>query len=156
MREDPIRIIVPIVVIDELDNLKQQGRETARWRAGYTLAVLDRVCTGTAQQGQLHDEDFTALKEGSIPTARISHRPERRHRLPLAHQQPGPIGKHHDFGGEVRGGAFSRDGGTVLVASEDGLLEQFPACTQCGSVDELARQAGDILSRATTMGLYAG
>jgi len=67
-----------------------------------------------------------------------------------------PIGTHHDFGGEVRGAAFSRDGGTVLVASEDGLLEQFPACTQCGSADELARQASDILNRATAMGLYAG
>jgi hypothetical protein len=40
VREEPIRIIVPIVVVDELDNLKQQGRDTTRWRAGYTLGEL--------------------------------------------------------------------------------------------------------------------
>jgi predicted ribonuclease YlaK len=36
-----VRILVPMAVIDELDGLKQQKSGQARWRAGYTLAVLD-------------------------------------------------------------------------------------------------------------------
>ena len=72
VREEPIHILVPIVVVDELDGLKQQGRDTARWRAGYTLAVLDRVCAGNAQQGRLGEEEFTPLNSGGIPRGEVT------------------------------------------------------------------------------------
>jgi predicted ribonuclease YlaK len=36
-----VHIFVPIVVIDELDRLKEHA--PTRWRAGYTRAVIDRI-----------------------------------------------------------------------------------------------------------------
>jgi hypothetical protein len=51
--ESPITILVPAVVIDELDKLKESNKEDIRWRAGYTLAVFDRVCAGSTGRGQL-------------------------------------------------------------------------------------------------------
>jgi hypothetical protein len=48
-----ITVLVPIVVVDELDRLKKSKDQHERWRAGYTLAVLDRVCEGSTGRGQL-------------------------------------------------------------------------------------------------------
>jgi len=51
----PIRLIVPIIVADELDGLKQATKQPARWRASYTLGVLDvalRAGPGPARLGQ--------------------------------------------------------------------------------------------------------
>jgi predicted ribonuclease YlaK len=43
-RFQPVRLLVPIVVVDELDGLKNRASKAhARYRAGYTLAVLDRL-----------------------------------------------------------------------------------------------------------------
>jgi rRNA-processing protein FCF1 len=39
----PVRLVVPMVVVDELDRLKDSRDKRVRWRAGYTLAVLDRL-----------------------------------------------------------------------------------------------------------------
>ena len=36
-------VLVPMVIVDELDRLKETKDRQARWRAGYTLAVLDRL-----------------------------------------------------------------------------------------------------------------
>jgi len=47
-----VRIVFPMVVIDELDSLKRSGNSKVRWRAGYTLAVLDRVL-GPSGEGEL-------------------------------------------------------------------------------------------------------
>ncbi len=41
--ESDITVLVPIVVVDELDRLKEIKDQHKRWRAGYTLAVLDRL-----------------------------------------------------------------------------------------------------------------
>jgi rRNA-processing protein FCF1 len=50
----PIRVLVPIVVIDELDRLKTRGStDHARWRAGHTLGVLDEILRNPRQPGQL-------------------------------------------------------------------------------------------------------
>lgn len=42
-REDPVHLLLPIVIVDELDNLKQNKDKHTRWRAGSTLAVVDRI-----------------------------------------------------------------------------------------------------------------
>ena len=40
----PVHLLVPIVVVDELDGLKNKAdKPYKRWRAGYTLAVFDRM-----------------------------------------------------------------------------------------------------------------
>ena len=37
-------VIVPPIILDELDGLKQRGGDaTRKWRASYTLAVLEDV-----------------------------------------------------------------------------------------------------------------
>jgi rRNA-processing protein FCF1 len=54
-----VHVLVPMVIVDELDGLKRQNKQAARWRAGYTVAVLDRVFKNTTV-GRLHAEDITA------------------------------------------------------------------------------------------------
>jgi hypothetical protein len=54
---DDIRLLFPIVVIDELDRLKEAGKQRPRWRAGHTLGVLDGILSttgiGTLRRRQL-------------------------------------------------------------------------------------------------------
>ncbi|MEU5529353.1 PIN domain-containing protein [Micromonospora chersina] len=40
---EPLRIVVPMVVVDELDSLKQTGNGKSRWRAAYSVAYIDRI-----------------------------------------------------------------------------------------------------------------
>lgn len=43
-RFQPVRLLVPMVTVDELDGLKNRASKAhARWRAGHTLAVFDRL-----------------------------------------------------------------------------------------------------------------
>jgi hypothetical protein len=51
--QSPIHVLVPMVVVDELDRLKEIKDRNVRWRAGYTLAVIDRVFAVTAAPGWL-------------------------------------------------------------------------------------------------------
>jgi hypothetical protein len=46
-------VLVPMVIIDELDRLKETRDKQARWRAGYTLAVLDRLFEDGKARAQL-------------------------------------------------------------------------------------------------------
>jgi rRNA-processing protein FCF1 len=52
---DDVRVVVPLVVVEELDRLKESGKQHTRWRAGYSLAVLER----------LHEEK-TSLSSASV------------------------------------------------------------------------------------------
>ncbi len=89
IREEPVRVIVPILVVDELDGLKRSGVHTVRWRAGYTLAVLDRLLPSPTRAGVLRPEDFSAIKDstGGIPrgvvTVEILFDPPGHSRLPI-------------------------------------------------------------------------
>ena len=38
-----IHVLVPVIILDELDVLKNKGQQLANWRAAYTLAVLDKI-----------------------------------------------------------------------------------------------------------------
>ncbi len=60
----PIHLLVPILVVDELDGLKQSGNKDVRWRAGYTLAVLDDRLKDPTHPGKLRTED-TIRQSGS-------------------------------------------------------------------------------------------
>jgi hypothetical protein len=60
----PVHLIIPIAVVDELDRLKEHHDPHIRWRAGYTLAVIDRVLK-SEMQGVLHEGDTSqAEREG--------------------------------------------------------------------------------------------
>ena len=62
-------VLVPIVVVDELDNLKQASKQHVRWRAGYSVAVLDRVFKPTSQErpvGHLRSDDMSTTSDGLL------------------------------------------------------------------------------------------
>jgi PIN domain len=49
-----------MVVIDELDGLKRSSNKKSRWRAGYTLALIDRLLGDDPnRQGTVHQTDRT-------------------------------------------------------------------------------------------------
>ncbi len=71
-RDEPIHLILPIVIIDELDSLKQSGKAHTRWRAGYTLAFIDRVLGGGGLEGRLREADYGPLDSGGIPSGEVT------------------------------------------------------------------------------------
>lgn len=72
LREYAIHVLVPMVIVDELDGLKQASKQPVRWRAGYTLAVLDRLFQATPGPATLREENFSALSTGDLPRGRIA------------------------------------------------------------------------------------
>ncbi|MEW2553684.1 PIN domain-containing protein [Streptomyces zhihengii] len=53
-----VRLLFPIVVVDELDTLKDASKSRARWRAGHTLGLLDGALHGTTH-GVLRDGEHS-------------------------------------------------------------------------------------------------
>ncbi|MFE4415794.1 PIN domain-containing protein [Streptomyces sp. NPDC056821] len=53
-----VRLLFPIVVVDELDDLKDASKQRARWRAAHTLGLLDGVLNG-GTHGVLHEGEHT-------------------------------------------------------------------------------------------------
>lgn len=82
-RGDRIRLVIPMVVIDELDKRKTVGNDHKRWRAGYSLAVIDRVLQVPTGSGQLRAADFSALDHGGIPRGEV--------RVEIAFDPPGHV-----------------------------------------------------------------
>jgi hypothetical protein len=70
--EDPVHLLVPIIVVDELDSLKKSKDTHVRWRARHTLAVLDRVFASSTEPAQLAPEDFSVLGSGGIPRGEVT------------------------------------------------------------------------------------
>ncbi len=62
--QSPVTVLMPIVIVDELDGLKQSKDKHVRWRAGYTLAVLDMVFTNTAGAARLRAGDVVPGADG--------------------------------------------------------------------------------------------
>jgi hypothetical protein len=48
-----VRVIVPLIILDELDGLKRGGDAQRRWRAAYTLAVMEEAFASTPVPGLL-------------------------------------------------------------------------------------------------------
>jgi predicted ribonuclease YlaK len=80
-------VLVPIIVVDELDGLKQSSKNDVRARARQTLAILARLLSHGIGRGQLREADFTPLNNGGIPrgevTVEILFDPPSHHRLPI-------------------------------------------------------------------------
>jgi hypothetical protein len=57
-REHPVRLMVPILVLDELEGLKQSSKARTRWRAAHTLGKFDEVLHSSGV-GMLRTEDET-------------------------------------------------------------------------------------------------
>ncbi|MEV6369778.1 PIN domain-containing protein [Micromonospora musae] len=71
-RHDPIHILVPMAVVDELDALKQHSKAHSRWRAGYTTAVLDSHINMPDGTGLLRPEDFSRLVSDGVAHGRVT------------------------------------------------------------------------------------
>lgn len=71
LREEPVRLMLPMVVLDELDGLKQHNNNHVRWRAGHTLGVLDELLQADGT-GALHDEGYRPLRDGGIRRGGVS------------------------------------------------------------------------------------
>jgi hypothetical protein len=69
VREGPVHVMVPMVVVDELDRLKEaKNNDHVRWRSGQALAVLeDRSRRQPVGPTLLREEDASALQDGGIP-----------------------------------------------------------------------------------------
>jgi hypothetical protein len=65
-----VHVLVPIVVVDELDRLKEAGRtKQAKWRASYSTAVLDRVLQRPASPARLHKKTHPRRTQRASPSA---------------------------------------------------------------------------------------
>lgn len=80
-------VLVPMVIVDELDGLKRQNKQPARWRAGYTVAVLDQVFK-RGNVGRLHPYDNTTNADGLVGQGEVTMEllfdPPGHVRLPIA------------------------------------------------------------------------
>ncbi|MFF9287481.1 PIN domain-containing protein [Streptomyces griseosporeus] len=80
-----IRLLFPMVVVDELDGMKESGKQRARWRAPHTLGLLDEVLAGSTQgilrRAQLDDGSGQVRGEVSVE---IVLDPPGHVRLPIA------------------------------------------------------------------------
>ena len=72
IREEAIHLLVPILVVDELDGLKQAKDGDVRGRARRTLAILDRALPDPTGWGLLRKEDFSPLRNGGIPRGEMT------------------------------------------------------------------------------------
>lgn len=72
VREERIHLVFPMVVVDELDSLKQNKERERRWRAAYTLAVLERHLTSGLSSAVIKEADYTPLDSGGIPSGEVS------------------------------------------------------------------------------------
>jgi hypothetical protein len=70
-RGGPIFNLLPMVVVDELDNLKRSGDEHTRWRAVYTTAVLNETFTSGGESQHFRPADFSPLDHGGIPRGEV-------------------------------------------------------------------------------------
>jgi hypothetical protein len=57
---EPVCLLFPMAVIDELDALKESKNPRVRWRSGYTLAALERILSDSGR-GTLRPVDMSTL-----------------------------------------------------------------------------------------------
>ncbi len=69
-REQTVRLLVPMVVIDELDRLKESAK--ARTRARTTLRTLDGLLSDPATPAILNDADWSTVDAGGLPRGRVT------------------------------------------------------------------------------------
>jgi hypothetical protein len=80
--DKPVTVIVPIIILDELDGLKQRGGTThVKWRASYTLAVLDDILARPGTQGVLRQPAADGTRGAVLMD--ILYDPPRHERLPI-------------------------------------------------------------------------
>jgi hypothetical protein len=80
--DKPVLVIVPVIVLDELDGLKLRGGDALRkWRASYTLAVLEDLFSQPGPRGILRQPAADGTR-GAVFMS-ILFDPPRHERLPI-------------------------------------------------------------------------
>lgn len=71
---EPVRLVVPRVVVDELDRLKESGNQQVRWRAGHTLGVLDELLRAPRSRVTIREADnFSVVADaGGMPRDKVT------------------------------------------------------------------------------------
>jgi PIN domain len=72
--DQPVHLLMPILVIDELDRLKRSGQGEVRGRAQVTLAIIDNKIRDPAYPAVLEAEDKSELdnRTGGIPRGEVT------------------------------------------------------------------------------------
>jgi len=70
--ESPVRVLVPVVIVDELDRLKEVRDRHVRWRAGHMLGVLDEVFASGTGPSRLRAGDTAPSEPGGRLISEIS------------------------------------------------------------------------------------
>jgi hypothetical protein len=81
-----VHLLVPIIIVDELDGLKRSSDKQKRWRAAYTLARFDLIFQNSAGPVSFNEADDADLPQGQLPgdlTAELVFDPPRHVRLPI-------------------------------------------------------------------------
>jgi predicted ribonuclease YlaK len=117
----PLRVVVPAKVLDELDNLKQQKDAHNRWRGGYTTAVIwDRL-----RDHPPHSAVELTPADQSLGRAEItlSYLPDPRGHDPLSLPDEEIIDRAHALSPYTSGGLtlVTYDAGMALRAQRSGL-----------------------------------
>jgi hypothetical protein len=79
--DKPVTVIVPVIVLDELDGLKQRGDAPRKWRASYTLGVLEAVFSRSGTRGVLRQPAADGTRGALVMD--IFFDPPGRERLPI-------------------------------------------------------------------------
>lgn len=71
---EEVRLVVPRVVVDELDRLKESGNQQSRWRAAHTLGVLDELLLRPRSRVTIREADnFSAVSAaGGMPRDKVT------------------------------------------------------------------------------------
>jgi len=77
----PVRVLVPMIVVDELDGLKKGASSKTRWRAGYSVAVIDKVIVDPPWPGILNPKKHMPPR-GEV-TFQIVFDPRGHRRMPI-------------------------------------------------------------------------
>ena len=73
LRGQAVHLLVPIVVVDELDELKESKDPHVRWRARHTLHVLDEVLPDPKWGGVLRSGEFSpVIGNVGIPSGEVT------------------------------------------------------------------------------------
>ena len=85
--DGPIHLLFPMVVLDELDGLKRTKDPWVKWRAGHTLAVLDRLFKDGKDVARFRDADpeeqrQTGVRRGEV-NVEVLYDPRGHVRLPI-------------------------------------------------------------------------
>lgn len=71
---EEVRLVVPRVVIDELDRLKESGNQQSRWRAAHTLGVLDELLEHPRSRVTIREPDNPeeVIGTGGVPRDKVT------------------------------------------------------------------------------------